>query len=123
MALMGNLEDSEAQGYLNLSKPWTDTIQRYVPRKAFFCRQSLMDEKKLINYQKILTDKGWQDVHYNVSYGYNNRYLDPDFGSNFNPPNPHRRLTNMSLSRPGSVVVWRTQADCMRAGMQVGGSM
>ncbi len=85
--------------------PWPEKIAAYVPRKNFFCPEAVALEKTQSVVTSINTDKTWSDSMTRVSYGYNYRYLDPEFGSGWTIPRPREQITFLSLSRMGSVVV------------------
>lgn len=80
---------------------WPERIAQYVPKAAFFCPK----ENKKDILQKIKTEKGWADNQILVSYGYNYRYLAPDFGSTWSVPRAYEPITYSRISRLSQVIL------------------
>jgi LacI family transcriptional regulator len=80
---------------------WPARIAEYVPRKAFFCPV----EKKGAALMKIAQDQAWIDNQPFISYGYNYRYLAPDFGSSWAVPRDRDDITFSRISRLSQVML------------------
>lgn len=81
---------------------WPGTIAEYVPRKTFFCPS---EDKAAMANKVDRDDKAWKENQPFISYGYNGRYLAPDFGSTWSVPRPRDNITFTRLARMKSVMV------------------
>ncbi|MEI8309177.1 MAG: substrate-binding domain-containing protein [Verrucomicrobiota bacterium] len=84
---------------------WPAKIAEYVPRKAFFCPVDVAAGKKGSVLMKIAQDKIWTDNQPFISYGYNYRYLAPDFGSGWAVPRARDDITYTRISRLSGVML------------------
>jgi len=91
-----NLFPNSAQGGY-----WPGRIAEYVPRKSFFCPV----ENKSNVIRNLHIDQTWNDNQPFVSYGYNNRYLAPDFGSTWSIPRPRDNITYSRMSRMSGIML------------------
>lgn len=81
---------------------WSARIAEYVPRKTFFCPS---ENKAAIANKVGKDDNAWRDNQQFISYGYNYRYLAPDFGSSWSVPRDRDNITFSRMSRMGSVML------------------
>ena len=81
---------------------WPARIAEYVPRKAFFCPA---ENKAAVANRVGRDDNAWRDNQPIISYGYNYRYLAPDFGSSWSVPRDRDDITFSRISRMSSVML------------------
>lgn len=101
-----SMDDNDRLPEAYMTIKWPDIIRQYdVPDKAFECPSQ--QNKLHLAGREISKGKDWRwwnDVLW-VGYGYNYRYLAPDFGMNWGVPNPRRDLRFATFPRATSVIL------------------